>query len=328
MSIVVSFCPNQRGKHSGELNFLLRGSSGHIVGGEVITVRGVCTESATRQNLGGVLATHETFEVPLMTQGPDQLAMQKQTVRPKFVREKHWVKRVPEVTAATAKYTMDAADMEKAHEHSDSYMLWLRQEQAKRRAKREITETVSFALGTPAATACGDAKEDPDYAQPSLDMGMFSLPVKGAPGGLALREPVLSIPEANEPLYLKSNFGIKTVLKPRSRVVNEDRLFVKKLKPLPTTGKEKRECQIVLAARNILQISTHPSKMAFGAICIQQNCAKSFTVSNNTEGSILVRIDTHNHAALSRSKPESQVISHTHPCTLTRSLARTLTYKD
>ena len=95
------------------------------------------------------------------------------------------MKRVPEVTAATAKYTMEAADMEKAHEHSDAYVIWLRQEQAKRRAKREITETVSFALGNPAATACGDASEDPDYTKPALDMGMFSVPVKGVPGGMA-----------------------------------------------------------------------------------------------------------------------------------------------
>ena len=48
--------------------------------------------------------------------------------------------------------------------------------------------------------------------------------------------------------------------------------------------------------------------MAFGAICIQQICGKSFTVSNSTEGSILVRIDTHDNPALSKSKPASQVI--------------------
>ena len=273
-----------------------------------MTVRGFCHEGDTRQNPGGILATRETFETPLLTQGPEQLAMQKQTVRPKFMREKYWVKRVPEVTAATAKYTVEAIDMEKAHKHSESYMHWLRDEQAKRRAQRQITETVSFALGNPAGVACGDAKEDPDYAKPSRDMGMFSVPVKGAPGGMALKEPKLSMPQADEPLYLKSNFGIKTVLKPRSRIIDEDRLLITKFKPHPTTGKEKRECQIVLAARNILQLSTHPSKMAFGAICIQQNCAKSFTVSNSTEASILIRIDTHNNPALSRSKPESQVI--------------------
>ena len=102
-------------------------------------------------------------------------------------------------------------------------------------------------------------------------MGMFGVPVKGAPAGLALNEPKLSLPDASgEPLFLKSNFGIKTVLKPRSRVVDEDRLLITKFKPLPTTGKEKRQCQLNLAARNILQVCrvlefpVHPA--AFSAV--------------------------------------------------------------
>ena len=307
-TLVVSFCPNNRGKHSANMNLILQGASGQIVGTQTVTLRGTCHEDGKKKQLGGLRATAETFAPTLTIQGPEQLAEQKATIAQKFVREKCWVKRPPEVTPATIKYTMEVDAFEKVAENKDQYVGWLREEQAKRRAARTVTETGAFALGNPADVACGDHKEDPDYAKPSRDMGMFSVPVKGAPAGLALKEPNLTLPEANEPLYLKSNFGIKTVLKPRSRVVNEDRLFIKKFKPHPTTAKERRECQLHLTARNILQISTNPSKMAFGAICINQNNAKSFTVMNSTEASILVRIDTHNNGALSRSKPESQVI--------------------
>lgn len=36
---------------------------------------------------------------------------------------------------------------------------------------------------------------------------------------------------------------------------DEDKLFTRKFKAFPTTGKEKRECQLFLSARNILQVS-------------------------------------------------------------------------
>jgi hypothetical protein len=307
-TLVLSFCPNNRGTHSACMNFILQGASGQMVGTRTVSLIGTCHDDGKKKKLGGLLATAETFSPKLTIQEPDQLEKQKATIPQKFVREKAWVKRPPEVSSATIKYTMEVDAFEKIAENKDQYVGWLREEQAKRKAARTMTETVAFALGNPADVACGDPKEDPDYAKPSLDMGMFSVPVKGAPAGLALNEPKLALPEANEPLYLKSNFGIKTVLKPRSRIVSEDRLLVTKFKPQPTTAKERRECQLNLTARNILQISTHPAKMAFGAICIQQNNAKSFTVMNATEGSILVRIDTHGNGALSRSKPESQVI--------------------
>ena len=48
--------------------------------------------------------------------------------------------------------------------------------------------------------------------------------------------------------------------------------------------------------------------MDFGSVCIQQDSAKSFAISNNTENNILVRIDTHGDPALARSMMDGQVI--------------------
>ena len=48
--------------------------------------------------------------------------------------------------------------------------------------------------------------------------------------------------------------------------------------------------------------------MDFGSVCIQQDSAKSFAISNNTENNILVRIDTHGDPALARSKVDGQII--------------------
>ena len=70
-----------------------------------------------------------------------------------------------------------------------------------------------------AGVASGDAKDDPDYANPSLDMGMFGLPSKGVPRGAALQEPRLALPDTNDALHLKSDSGKKYVLKPRTKVL-------------------------------------------------------------------------------------------------------------
>jgi len=151
LSIVVSFYPNQRGKHSGELNFMLHGATGQVVGSQVMTVRGNCHESCHHKKIpGGTLATHETFEPTLQFQSGESLAKQKGTVPRKFVRDKCWVKNPPEVTDATAKYTMDVDVFETINNNKDLYMVWLREEQAKRRATLFITETSAFALGNPA----------------------------------------------------------------------------------------------------------------------------------------------------------------------------------
>ena len=91
------------------------------------------------------------------------------------------------------------------------YLVWLREEQSRRREARTITQTAAFALGGHGDTRSGDPVRDPDYSKPALDMGMFGVPVKGVPRGSALKEPLLTLPDANEPLYLKSNFGITTV---------------------------------------------------------------------------------------------------------------------
>lgn len=91
MTLTIRYQPNQKGPHAGELCFLLRGASGTIVGQQFLNVRGFCSHQADHRALpGGLQATKETFKSPQKSQSPAQLALQKQTIKPKYVREKAW----------------------------------------------------------------------------------------------------------------------------------------------------------------------------------------------------------------------------------------------
>lgn len=82
-----------------------------------------------------------------------------------------------------------------------------------------LAEGRDFALGNTEMES-GDHHDDPDYAKPALDMGLFAMPVSAYPPGVGLREPRLVLPPANEPLYLKHRPGeAPTAIKPKSRWV-------------------------------------------------------------------------------------------------------------
>jgi len=117
------------------------------------------------------------------------------------------------------------------------------------------------------------------------------------------------LPPANEPLYLKHRPGeAPAVIKPKNRVIDEDRLLTTKFKPYPTTAREKKECQAFLNARQILQLGVNPSSMDFGSVCVHADVKKCFAVSNDTDQPVHVAVDTHGNDILAKSTPHAQVI--------------------
>jgi hypothetical protein len=236
--------------------------------------------------------------------------MQKAEPRTKWERTAPWVKFPPEVNDVTVAYTFGADRFQEKKDHEDKYVGWLRGKYAERMAMVSDAESAGFALGNQnSGVDCGDPKNDPDYEKNALDLGLFGLPTRGLPGKKTLKEPFLALPVANEPLYLKHQPGEgPTYIKPKSKVMDENRLMLTKLKPLPTSKKERQECSSFLNPKQIMQISTHPSNMNFGPVCIQSQISKSFTLSNDTLQTLIVRIDTQGEKALERSAPESQVI--------------------
>eukprot|EP00961_Rhodomonas_salina_P191978 2590612-Rhodomonas_salina.1 len=121
----------------------------------------------------------------------------------------------------------------------------------------------------------------------SCSMSGTDAPRASTLSGAGLKEPSYALPPAEEPLYLRHKGDAPTAIKPRSRVIDEDRVMLKKFKPHPTTQKEKRECSTALGPRQIMSISTNPSNLEYGSICIQADVTKSFTVSNDTNQNIL-----------------------------------------
>ena len=124
-----------------------------------------------------------------------------------------------------------------------------------------------------------------------------------------IKEPWFHLPVANEPLYLKHRPGEgPTYIKPKSKVMDEDRLILNKFKAAPTTKKERQECSSFLNPKQIMQIATNPSQMRFGPVCIQSDISKSFSISNGTMQNLMVRIELHGDKPLEKSTPTTQVV--------------------
>jgi len=308
MQLIVSFRPNQLGSHSGKFCFDLSGSSGEIVGQRYLDVSGSCgAEGPKRTLVRGLKATDEMFAPVFQFQAADDVqALGGGRPQKIFQREKPWHKYPPDVNEQTIMYTFDAAVFDAQHANKATYQEFLQSRYKERHRIGKLPESRAFALGGPGAL-CGDHVDDADYAGPALDMGMFSLPVKGIPPGACLKEPSLVLPSAPEPLYLKGSHAA-AYIKPKARSIDESKLIKKKFKLAPSTQREVLECKAVLNARSIMQVSTSTSSLEFGSICIQAEVSKCFAVSNDTAQSVLVGLDTHNNPLLCRSTPDSQVI--------------------
>ena len=307
MQMIVSFRPNQLGAHAGRFCFDLCGASGEVVGQRFLSVSGSCSSEGPRRTLvQGLKATKESFVPVFKFQESDELQHVRSQDHKGFHREKPWNKYPPDVNEQTVMYTYDAAMFETQHANKATYQELLRKGYKERHRIGKLPESRVFALGGP-GTACGDPVNDPDYAGRALDMGMFSLPVKGMPPNACLKEPRLELPSAPEPLYLKGGRS-EAYIKPKARGIDESKLISKKFKDAPTTLREALECKTVLSAQKILQVSTSTTSLDFGSICIQAEVSKCFAVSNDTGQSLLVSLDTVTNPLLCRSKPESQVI--------------------
>ncbi|EKX37711.1 hypothetical protein GUITHDRAFT_116187 [Guillardia theta CCMP2712] len=305
MELVLSFSPNQLGRHRGAFVISFKGTSKQVVETAELRVVGRCDQVGSKRDMvGGPLATDVDFAPKFHFQHPDD-AHKVKASKKKFSRQLFWQQHPPEYNERTAHLTHDAETFEKIWKNRVKYADFLSNAHSKRMKVETFPESFQFALGNQDASP---DLTDPDYQKPSKDMGMFGLPMAGIPSHLTLQEPQLKMPKEEEALYLKSSTLKGTLLKPRTLALNEDRLISKKFKSAPSSKQEKLDCQVHLQPQDILCISTFPPSMDFGSICIQADVSKSFFVSNNTSRNILVRIDTDGNSALSRSKPTSQVI--------------------
>ena len=75
--VIVSFCPNQLGRHKGNFVFEIQGSTGQAVGRANLMGSGLCdAEGPKKKLLGGTKATDDTFKPNFNFQSPDALANQ------------------------------------------------------------------------------------------------------------------------------------------------------------------------------------------------------------------------------------------------------------
>jgi hypothetical protein len=107
-------------------------------------------------------------------------------------------------------------------------------------------------------------------------------------------------------LFLKPDAG-KSVIKPKTLIIDSEKSIAQKFKAAPTSQAERRACSALLVAQELLSIAVNPRSMDLGKVCVQSLATKSFCVSNGTNSPILVAIDA-SSPLLAQSGPVAQVI--------------------
>ena len=136
-----------------------------------------------------------------------------------------------------------------------------------------------------------------DRSDPSaVDMGMDR----------GLDEPCLKAPLAGEPLWLANRPG--GAGGGRSRMpTDENRLIQKKFSDTPSTQAEMRDCEAELDIDHLKSVAASHKLLDFGKASATAVLCKNFTVTNELEHSVLVRIGDL-EPEVRQSKPAAQVI--------------------
>ena len=118
-----------------------------------------------------------------------------------------------------------------------------------------------------------------------------------------LEEPDMRIPRAGEPLWLANSEGGA-----KSRpTLDENRLIQKKYPATPATQAEMRDCSSELSPEDMSMVSASHKIVDFGRVCVGSHSAKSFSVTNELQCSVLVALGDL-ESEMKQSRPDAQVI--------------------
>jgi hypothetical protein len=269
--LIVSFVPTQMGPHEGVLSVVICNGVGTLK----MPCVGSCTgEGSPRKLVGGLTATVEDFSLAPNFVEPAAFEMQLEQ-RTEFKRLALWDK-------------YDVGDGGESLKKTQAFIA-------------SYNSAIRTVKHQDVAATVGDSRTrvtDIGKFESGRDMGM--LPYGG------LDSPRLALPKQKDVLYLKPDAG-KSVIKPKTLIIDSDKSIAQKFKPAPSTQSERKSCSSLLVAQELLSIAVNPRVMDLGKVCVQSLATKSFCVSNGTNAPILVAIDT-SSPLLSQSGPASQVI--------------------
>ncbi|KAF0745589.1 hypothetical protein Ae201684_000044 [Aphanomyces euteiches] len=126
-------------------------------------------------------------------------------------------------------------------------------------------------------------------------------------GGIAA--PELSLPIADEPLWMQSSLRNRRDSGTSSLGFDENKIIKKKFKPQPMTQAEVKDCATTLTSDQLKQVFAGPKAINFGKVCVHSVSKKSFSVTNDLPHNIFVRMNITNELdELQQTTPTSQVI--------------------
>jgi len=173
-------------------------------------------------------------------------------------------------------------------EHNQGYNDFLRQSHALRRdgeSKAERARLVRYA---------GVDALDRDGPSMGMERG--------------LDEPQLKMPSAGEPLWLANGASEGEGAGAGRRIpADENRLIVKKYASTPATQAELRDCSVELTQDELKLVQGSHKLLDFGRVSVGSTSAKSFSVANDLNQSVVVRVEEL-EAELSQSKHLCQVV--------------------
>jgi hypothetical protein len=301
---VATFIPNMLGAQAATLLLTLNDGAGHLQ----IKVYGHCHKVGEaggpgggggnkKVATGGLLALPEDFRASFsFKEGEEFLAhapqMQLKTLRGPMPDVPAWKKLPPPQPDGTNPDMCSVAELESRALHRFRYAQYLKRQRTLHFEQQYVWENgPEFQLGIGR-----DNKTEFDYQNFNLDLGMRNV--------TGLKPPVLTLPVADEPLYLKP----EKVLEPRKRIIDAERLLHKKFAAKPANEQEASECASVLTAKEMNLVTVYPDTMEFGNISPHVKVSKSFAVSNDNKHAIVVSLRTKSDAMGVTIYPDSQVI--------------------
>jgi hypothetical protein len=289
LRIVTTFSPQTLGQHQACIVLSINNGAGdvqiHLFGtcNKVGQAAGPGGGGGSKNSItGGKSAQPQDFMTTFSFKEPEEFLAQMQCADWKTLRGPNpevpaWVKVPPPLADGSNPDICSISELEAKAQHKFRYAEYLVQ-QHKLHFEQDIMR-----------------ENGPEF-QLGRELGMRNV--------MGLKPPLLELPAADEPLYLKP----EKEMEPRKRMINPDRLLNKKFAAMPSSEKEASECSSALTAREMNLVTVYPDVIDFGVISPDVKVSKSFAVSNDNTFSISVSLKCKSGSEAVTIYPATQVI--------------------
>ena len=282
-NVLLSFAPNQMGRHSGIMELLVGGGAASLP----LRVSGVSSSQGGRKKLtGGPSALPADFQKAVVFAQPTEYRSNPQT---RMQTRKPWEEKL--AFEHYSDKSLKEYQNRKQHQALANQYIRSAHTDAEREQQREHDFLLQFENEVDIGLEPASGLESP---KPSLRL-LEDPPV-------FLEQPLSGIMPSKQMLDAISK-------KKNAHVFDENVILKKKFKSQAVTGQEIRECKTELTPKQLFSIVCGPRVIDFGRVSVFSTNVKSFYVANDLDQCILATfLFDEARETLQRSTPRSQVV--------------------